>query len=241
MSASVATNSAGGPVVGLPEQQIGLSTTIGALSTAGGLTSGGVLSGTFFGTSPGFAVITATLDSQATTAGVNVFVPPAPQPEPELPSTPVLTTPPPSSEPSSEPSTEPSPAQQAEQQATRILGGDVQPAGFRLRGLAEVFRPAGSRITIPRNRRTPVLAVGCEAVECQVAVKIVLRLRDGTRIVLPVQRSSASQGEAVPVTLRLTAKQRRQIRRAGGATMSVEVRVNGNGERATSRRNVRVR
>jgi len=242
VTASIATNSAGGPVVGLPEQEIGLSTTFGELSTSGGLTSGGVLSSTFTGWYAGFATIAATLDNQTTTVGVNVFVPLRPTPEPELTPmpVPVLTTPPPPGASGDEPSTSP-PAERAEEQASQILGGDVRSAGFRLRGLAEVFRPAASRIEIPRSRRTPVLAVGCEAVQCQVAVKIVLRLRDGTRIVLPVQRSSASQGEAVPVTLRLTAKQRRQIRRAGGATMSVEVRVSGNGERATSRRDVRVR
>jgi len=243
VTASVATNSAGGPVVGLPEQQVGLSATLGDLSTAGGLTSGGVLSGTYTGFTAGFASIAATLDNQTTTAGVTVFLPiqPSPTPQPEPITPPVLTTPPPDSAPSSEPSTDPTPAERAEEQATQILGGDAQPAGFRLRGLAEVFRPAGSRIELPRSRRTPVLAVGCGAVECQVAVKIVLRLRDGTRIVLPVQRGSASQGEAVPVTLRLTAKQRRQIRRAGGATMSVEVRVNGNGERERARGRLTIR
>jgi hypothetical protein len=239
VTASVATNSAGGPVAGLPEQPIGLAATAGALSSSGGVTSGGVLTTAFTGTSAGFAVIAATLDNETTTAGVNVFVPaPAPEPAPQpAPPAPPVTGEEQSVSPPPAPRT---PAEQAQERAGQILGGAVTPAGFRLGGLAQVFRPAGSRIAVPRNRRTPVMAVGCEAVECQVAVKVVLRLRDGTRIVLPVQRSGAARGQAVSVVLRLTAKQRRQLRRAGGATMRVEVRVNGNGERATSRRSMRV-
>lgn len=232
--ASIATDSAGGPVSGLPEQQIGLSTTFGSLSTSGGLTSGGQIGGTFTGPSVGFAAIAATLDNQTTTAGVNVFAP-APEPEPTPPS-PSPGPPPPEPEPFSEPSTSPSTSEQAQERAGEVLGGPVRDAGLDLGGLAQVFRPESSRVSVPRRGQIPpVMAVGCEAVECRVAVKIVLRLRDGTRIVLPVQRSTAEQGEAVSIVLQLTRKQRRQLRRAGGATMSVEVRVNGNGERERAR------
>jgi len=240
VTASIATNSAGGPVVGLPEQEIGLSTTFGALSTSGGLTSGGQIGGTFTGTGVGFATISATLDNQTTTAGVNVFAP-APEPEPTPPPTP-STPPAPEPQPFSEPSTSPSTSEQAREHAAEILGGRVRNAGLNLGGLAQVFRRVSSRVSVPRRGEIPpVLAIGCEAAECRVAVNIVLRLRDGTRIVLPVQRGAAVQGEAVPIFLQLTPKQRRQLRRAGGATMSIEVRVNGNGERERARGRLTIR
>ncbi len=243
--ASVASNSAGAPVGGLPEQSIALATTVGALSSAGGATSGGVVTATLSGYVIANGAVSATLDAETALAAAGIVPRPTPTP---TPSPPAPAPPAPAPGPFSEPSQGPATPRPTPEQRREARSGAAEELGVRARrdpaldlGPALAFVPAprtptrdtprivGSSVVMDRGGAATqeLMAISCPTVDCVATTSITIAYTDrrGRRrtVTLPRQSLELGQGQAGLVSVTLPRAVRRAIVAGRRVRMSVGV------------------